>query len=371
MVSGGGWLSDLGKALDKAIDKVKDALGSVHGDISGSISHEHCTSVTNSKGTLKKCETYSGKAETSGSAGRGSGKGDTEKVNDTLRKLPDILKSPHNEIMEYTKKVTLAFLTTLLILTIGMWAYVEYSNWKYERSNYGLFTTTIEEISYCKSNCGWKKLNRQTISFTGEILFENRTKTIATLKSILDENIRTVLLNSQGGDIETAITMAEILLKYNLNTVVNGVCLSACANYLFPAGKKRIINGVLGFHGGVVSLLDHEIKNNTDIPLSAESMIALREAVRKESQLNLKTGLKTELLIKSGLPDKGEGDGITRGLLFPTLAELKQYGLENIQGSQNEEIMCGYEKRRRTLFHIPVHRFVYHGNIDCSKYDWF
>lgn len=273
--------------------------------------------------------------------------------------------------MKYTKRVLLAFCAVSLTLIMGMWTYIEYSSWKYKNATYGLFTTTIEKISHCKSNCGWKKLDNETISLTGEILFEDRKKAIATLKSILGVNIRTVLLNSQGGDIGTAITMAEMLLKYNVNTVVNGVCLSACANYLFPAGKKRTINGVLGFHGGVISLLDHEIKNKTDIPLSAESMMALREAVRKESQLNLKTGLKTELLIKSGLPDKGEGDGITRGLLFPTLTELKQYGLENIQGSQNEEIMCGYEKRRRTLFHIPAHRFVYHGKIDCSKYDWF
>lgn len=252
-----------------------------------------------------------------------------------------------------------------------MWAYIEYSSWKYKNSTYGLFTTTIEKISNCKSNCGWKKLDSQTISFTGEIIFKDRAKNIATLKSMLDKNIRIVLLNSQGGDIETAIKMAEMLLEYNVKTVVNGVCLSACANYLFPAGSKKVINGVLGFHGGAASILDHEIQNNTDIPLGTETMRILHELAKRESLLNLKTGLKTELIIKSGLLDKGEGDGITRGLFFPTLAELKQYGLGNIQGDQSEEIMCGYKKRERLLFYTPKHRFVYHGNIDCSRYDWF
>lgn len=71
IVSGGGWWSDLGKALDKAIDKAKGAFGSAHG--SASASFEHCTTVTNNKGTFKQCDTYSGKAEASGSASVGRG----------------------------------------------------------------------------------------------------------------------------------------------------------------------------------------------------------------------------------------------------------------------------------------------------------
>lgn len=73
IVSGGGLLSDLGKAFDRAIEKVKDAFGSAHGRAGASASFEHCTTVTNKKGTFKQCESYSGKAEASGSASVGRG----------------------------------------------------------------------------------------------------------------------------------------------------------------------------------------------------------------------------------------------------------------------------------------------------------
>lgn len=73
IVSGGGWWSDLGDAIDRAVDKVRDSFGSVSANASASASIEHCTTVTTNKTTFKQCETYGTKADASGSASVGKG----------------------------------------------------------------------------------------------------------------------------------------------------------------------------------------------------------------------------------------------------------------------------------------------------------
>ena len=72
-----------------------------------------------------------------------------------------------------------------------------------------------------------------------------------TLDSMLleNKNIKTIQLNSGGGDIETADYMSDIIIDYELDTNVIGSCESACTKLLI-AGKKRTVQkgSWVGFH---------------------------------------------------------------------------------------------------------------------------
>lgn len=63
--------------------------------------------------------------------------------------------------------------------------------------------------------------------------------------------VRTISINSGGGDIETAIKIGRIIHDKGIDIEVRRLCLSSCANYLFPAAKNKIINygSIVGFHG--------------------------------------------------------------------------------------------------------------------------
>jgi hypothetical protein len=63
----------------------------------------------------------------------------------------------------------------------------------------------------------------------------------------------TVILVSRGGDVDAAIDLANWILDREMNIEVQSVCFSACANYLFLAGKKKIIGdlAVVLWHGGM------------------------------------------------------------------------------------------------------------------------
>ena len=71
------------------------------------------------------------------------------------------------------------------------------------------------------------------------------------LRTILlkNQNIHTLQLNSEGGLLEAAYPMSDIIIDFGLNTHIVGTCQSACA-ILFIAGKKRTIEkgSQIGFH---------------------------------------------------------------------------------------------------------------------------
>ncbi|PHV10556.1 ATP-dependent Clp protease proteolytic subunit [Chitinimonas sp. BJB300] len=63
-------------------------------------------------------------------------------------------------------------------------------------------------------------------------------------------------IDSSGGDIADGMTLAEWVLEKKLNVKVIGKgCFSSCANYVFPAGRRREIakGAVVAWHGSAMS----------------------------------------------------------------------------------------------------------------------
>lgn len=81
--------------------------------------------------------------------------------------------------------------------------------------------------------------------------------------------ITTFEITSTGGDVEAAIDLGEFIFKHQLSVYIPELCLSSCANYLFTAGKEKIItpNTVLGWHGGALqkSLSKNPILNKESL----------------------------------------------------------------------------------------------------------
>ena len=71
---------------------------------------------------------------------------------------------------------------------------------------------------------------------------------------LLDKNIKTLKISSRGGEIMLGMDLGEIVFENGLNVEVDKFCFSSCANYVFPAGKRKILNknSLLGWHGGAL-----------------------------------------------------------------------------------------------------------------------
>jgi hypothetical protein len=81
-----------------------------------------------------------------------------------------------------------------------------------------------------------------------------------------------VVKESGGGNGPAALALGILLHKYNWDVEVVDLCASACANFIFPAGKMKYLNSnsMLLFHGGfhqenlleMADKLDHGVAVN-------------------------------------------------------------------------------------------------------------
>ena len=73
----------------------------------------------------------------------------------------------------------------------------------------------------------------------------------ARVRDAMTPETRLIVVTSDGGDMQEGIAIAEILRDRGVDISVDRFCMSACANYLFAAGKRRFVprNSVVCFHG--------------------------------------------------------------------------------------------------------------------------
>jgi len=86
------------------------------------------------------------------------------------------------------------------------------------------------------------------VSYTGEV---NAAGFDALAAIAARGDIQALSVDSLGGEVFWGMKIGELVFASGWEVRVNGVCFSACANYLFPAGRRKIIeaDAVVGWHG--------------------------------------------------------------------------------------------------------------------------
>jgi hypothetical protein len=105
-------------------------------------------------------------------------------------------------------------------------------------------------LNYCKNNRqadGAWYADKHTLCIKGDLSKVN----FGHLRSNIN-SIKYVVLDSGGGGVLSFIKMATMLIDLKFDIIVDGICLSSCANYLLPTGSKIYVlkTSVLGWHGG-------------------------------------------------------------------------------------------------------------------------
>lgn len=163
----------------------------------------------------------------------------------------------------------------------------------------------------------------------GEIAYED----VGVLRSILQRNgerIETLRLTSDGGYIEAAYEMADIIVDFALDTEVQGECSSACA-VLFLAGEERTLlrGGRIGLHPSnwsVDSLRGYYQDLQPDY--GWEDEFAFAEWVYREGQRD--ANRMTEFMVRRGVTAGFALDVVNRGIgtiWYPTRAEMQAAGM--------------------------------------------
>ncbi len=91
-----------------------------------------------------------------------------------------------------------------------------------------------------------------TASFDGRISAPNVS---AFLKKYSAQQVETLEIMSQGGELVPALELAKWVEDNHLAVVVRRLCASACANFVFAAGRTKVIYapGLVLYHGSAES----------------------------------------------------------------------------------------------------------------------
>lgn len=125
------------------------------------------------------------------------------------------------------------------------------------------------------------------VSVQGDaIVFEGRILP-ASARAFLDAleahpEARRVVITSGGGQVLSALDMGEAIHARGLDVDVPLVCRSSCANYIFPAGRRKYLGHPLavGWHGNMTHVLFQQLTGETHY--SDSEMEGARELVRRE-----------------------------------------------------------------------------------------
>lgn len=91
------------------------------------------------------------------------------------------------------------------------------------------------------------RTNPTTLRLYGEI----QPGDAAALAKLYTPQTTLLVVRTGGGNAEEGLKLGRFIHDHTLDLEVDTTCASSCANYLFPAARRKVIDpgAVLGFHG--------------------------------------------------------------------------------------------------------------------------
>lgn len=117
-------------------------------------------------------------------------------------------------------------------------------------------------------------------------------RTAATFRQLLDDpTIQRLVITSPGGIVSAALDMAEAIHARQLDVEVPTACFSSCANYVFPAGRHKLVGfpGAVGWHGNITHLL--YLQQAGRVAWNANELAQARVLARREADFFRRIGV--------------------------------------------------------------------------------
>jgi hypothetical protein len=193
-----------------------------------------------------------------------------------------------------------------------------------------LLAALAPQLAFSNPKFSIVRIDSKTIKISGPIL----EPMFRHINDVLTPQTSTIRIDSEGGDTAEALNIAELMMARKMGLVVDGVCLSSCANYLFVAAETRkVLSGsVVGWHGGY---------SNAKTVLKEDLVDVMRRhaLLKREQLIYLKKGVSLDLIIYSAYLTNANfsvdsvGQTIRQrefDLWVPTKNTLESLGVKNL-----------------------------------------
>lgn len=222
-------------------------------------------------------------------------------------------------------------------------------------------TESVNRIVKDKIPGEFTRVSGNILKFEGKIVegtYEEYLKHI-------DDGIDTLIINSTGGCTNNGVKMGLDLYGRGLTIIVEGAAASSAANYLFLAGKKRVIEkGFVAFHGNAKALFDSKgwenIKSEIcralppdgDLEFFVESFRqGLEETIRLEKEFFEKINVPQSFFDLTQLKSKGLQPDLDYffDFLIPSQETLEKFGISGVAG--NSDVALAEELGMRVIYY--------------------
>lgn len=144
------------------------------------------------------------------------------------------------------------------------------------------------------------------LAYVGQ-LDKEANQRLFTLYDSLTDKPKVLSIKSIGGAVLVGIELGNWVRAHKLDVKVMEYCLSSCANYVFPAGNRKVVSNfaVIGFHGGANStyrsMVDASKKTLINRPEEVQQMAALmlkdlQAQARQEQEYLEMIGVKADMV---------------------------------------------------------------------------
>jgi hypothetical protein len=107
------------------------------------------------------------------------------------------------------------------------------------------------------------------IVYRGEITQQGNARVEALLAA--GERIEWLRITSVGGEVNLGMDLGDLVRGHGLNVEVVDYCASSCANYVFPAGRRKLLRAasVVVWHGSAIQTGIGALSNIDFAPMEA------------------------------------------------------------------------------------------------------
>ena len=128
------------------------------------------------------------------------------------------------------------------------------------------------------------------------------------LQLLQDPGVRRLVITSPGGLVIPALDMAEAMAARGVDVEVPEACFSSCANYVFLAGRRKLLGGpgAVGWHGNMTHVL--HLQHTGEGRWTRPEIAAAHVLARRESAFFQRIGVDGFVCWFAKLPPYGVED---------------------------------------------------------------
>lgn len=159
------------------------------------------------------------------------------------------------------------------------------------------------------------------IVFDGQI---NARSASAFLRLLQDPKISRLIIRSGGGMVTAALDMAAALHARQLDVEVPESCRSSCANYIFPAARRKLVRpGAVAWHGNMTHVM--YLHRTGQGIWNEEQIEGARQLAAREADFYRRVGVDGFIAWFAKLPPYNVDD-----FYWLSVDDMKRFGLGDV-----------------------------------------